>query len=122
MVAHHVFTVDEAIEMVQQGLDVENDVDFDESDEGSIAPDPGEAEFVRDDELGSESGDDELGSESGDDELGSESGDNDGEAAPSENSDEGQRGTVTKKSCRPQRKIVSMERKRCLQMMKNRGR
>ena len=57
--------------MVQQeGLDIENDVDFDESDEVSIAPDPGEAEFVRDDELGPESGDD------------------DGDGAPSEHSDE----------------------------------
>ena len=66
-----VFTLDEAIAIVQQeGLDIENDVDFDESDEGSIAPDPGETEFVRDDELGSESGDD------------------DADAAPSEHSDE----------------------------------
>ena len=41
MAARHVFTLDEAIEMMQQeGLDIENDVDFDESDEGSIAPDP----------------------------------------------------------------------------------
>ena len=55
----HVFTLDEAIEMVQQkGLDVENDVDFDDSDEGSIALDPSEAKFMRDAELGSESGDD----------------------------------------------------------------
>ena len=71
MAARHVFTLDEAIEMMQQeGLDIENDVDFDESDEVSIAPDPGEADFVRDDELGSESGDD------------------DGDGAPSELSDE----------------------------------
>ena len=76
MAVRHVFMLDEAIEMVQQeGLDSGNDFDFDKSDEGSITPDPCEAEFVRDDELGSESGDDELGSESGDDELGSESGD-----------------------------------------------
>ena len=61
MATRHVFTVYEAIEMVWQGLDVENDVDFDESDDGSIDPDPGEALFVRDDKLGSESGDDELG-------------------------------------------------------------
>ena len=71
MAARHVFTLDEAIEMVQQeGLDIENDVDFVESDEGSIPPDPREVEFVCDDELGSESGDD------------------DGDGAPSEHSDE----------------------------------
>ena len=61
----------EAIEMVQrEGLDIEIGVDFVESDEGSILPDPGEAEFLRDDELESESGDD------------------DGDAAPREHSDE----------------------------------
>ena len=76
MVGRYVFTLDEAIEMVrQEGLDIGNDVDFDQSDEGSITPDLGEAEFVSEDELGSESGDDELGSKSGEDELGSESGD-----------------------------------------------
>ena len=77
-----------------------------ESGDDELGSESGEDELGSesgDDELGSESGDVELGSESGNVELGSESGDGDGEAAPSEHSDEGQRGTETKKRCRPER-------------------